>query len=136
MGLFTSKKSNEELKKISDECLTTLRNYINSTNDDNRLNMIFTRITIFRMKYDKKDSLFQNLVDRKKREQNLERNKLIIIQLEDIFSNIQNFDDTELSELDNLMKSVLPPQVANDKNGWNDFWKNVFDLFDKGAGKK
>lgn len=136
MGLFTSKNSNEELKKISDQCLSTLRNYINSTTDDNRLNMIFTRITIFRMKYDKKDSLFQNLIDRKKREQNLERNKLIIIQLEDIFSNIQNFDNAELTELNSLMNSVLPSQVANDKNGWNDFWKNVFDLFDKGAGKK
>lgn len=136
MGLFTSKKGNEELKKISDECLNTLRNYISSTTDDNRLNMIFTRITIFRMKYDKKDSLFQNLIDRKMREQSLERNKLIVIQLEDIFSNIQNFNDTELNELNDLMKSVLPPQVANDKNGWNDFWKNVFDLFDKGAGKK
>jgi len=136
MGWFTSKKNDEELKKISDECLTTLKNFINSTTDENRLNMIFTRITIFRMKYDKKDTLFQNLMDRKKRELNLERNKLIVIQLEDIFSNIQNFDDTELNELNELMKSVLPPQIVNDKNGWNAFWKTVFDLFDKGAGKK
>jgi hypothetical protein len=34
------------------------------------------------------------------------------------------------------MNSVLPPQIANVNNGWNDFWKSVFDLFDKGAGKK
>ena len=136
IGWFTSKKNDEELKKISDECLTTLKNFINSATDESRLNMIFTRITIFRMKYDKKDTLFQNLMDRKKRELNLERNKLIVLQLEDIFSNIQNFDDTELNELNELMKSILPSQVVNDKNGWNSFWKTVFDLFDKGAGKK
>lgn len=136
MGLFTSKKNDDELKKISDECLATLKNYISSTTDENRLNLIFTKITIFRMKYDKKDTLFQNLIDRKKRELNLERNKLIVIQLEDIFSNIQSFDGAELIELDELMKSVLPPQIANANNGWNAFWKTVFDLFDKGAGKK
>jgi adenylate cyclase len=40
LGLFTGKKNSEEIKKISDECLATLRNYISTTTDENRLNMI------------------------------------------------------------------------------------------------
>ncbi len=136
MGLFSGKKNSDELKAISDGCLETIKKYIATATDDNRLNMMFTKITIFRMKYDKKDSFIQNFFDRKKREQNLERNSLIIVQLEDIFSNIQDFSNEENKELNELMNSILPPQVANEKNGWKDFWKNFFDLFDKGAGKK
>jgi septum formation topological specificity factor MinE len=136
MGLFSGKKNNEELKKISDECLQTISKYIDSSTDENRLNMMFTKITIFRMKYDKKDSLFQNFVDRKKREQNLERNRLIILQMDDILANILSFNDSEYEELNILMNAILPPQVANEKNGWNSFWRKFFELFDKGSGKK
>ena len=88
------------------------------------------------MKYDKKDSLFQNFVDRKKREQNLERNRLIILQMDDILANILSFNDSEYEELNILMNAILPPQVANEKNGWNSFWRKFFELFDKGSGKK
>lgn len=98
--------------------------------------MMFTKITIFRMKYDKKDSLFQNFVDRKKREQNLERNRLIILQMDDILANILSFNDSEYEELNILMNAILPPQVANEENGWNSFWRKFFKLFDKGSGKK
>ena len=79
MGLFSGKKNNMELKKISDECLQTISKYIDSSTDENRLNMMFTKITIFRMKYDKKDSFWQNFVHKKKRKQNLERKWLIIL---------------------------------------------------------
>lgn len=136
MNLFSKKKSNEELKKISEECLETIKNFINTTNDANRLNMIFTEVTIFRMKYDKKDNIWQNYKDRKRREQNLERNLLIIIQLEDIFDNIEGFKTEEHQELNSLMNRVLPHPVLIGKNGWQSFWNGFLELFDKGSGKK
>lgn len=136
MNLFSKKKSNEELKKISEECLETIKNFINTTNDANRLNMIFTEVTIFRMKYDKKDNIWQNYKDRKRREQNLERNLLIVIQLEDIFDNIEGFKTEEHQELNSLMNRVLPHPVLIGKNGWQSFWNGFLELFDKGSGKK
>mgnify|MGYP006883602736 CR=1 FL=1 len=136
MNLFSKKKSNEELKKISEECLETIKNFINTTNDANRLNMIFTEVTIFRMKYDKKDNIWQNYKDRKRREQNLERNLLLVIQLEDIFDNIEGFKTEEHQELNSLMNRVLPHPVLIGKNGWQSFWNGFLELFDKGSGKK
>lgn len=132
MSFFTKNKSNEELKKISNECLLTIKKFIETTKDIHRLNMIFTEITIFRMKYDKKDFFWQNYKDRKKREQNLHRDLLIVIQLEDIFDNFETFKEEEHKELNELMNRVLPQQVVNEKNGWTAFW----NLFDKGSGKK
>lgn len=136
MGIFTKSKSKEELKKISNECLLTIKKFIETTKDIHTLNMIFTEITIFRMKYDKKDFFWQNYKDRKKREQNLHRDLLIVIQLEDIFDNFEKFKEEELEELNELMSRILPQQVVNEKNGWTAFWNGFFELFDKGSGKK
>lgn len=136
MVFFTKNKSNEELKKISNECLLTIKQFIETTKDIHTLNMIFTEITIFRMKYDKKDFFWQNYKDRKKREQNLHRDLLIVIQLEDIFDNIETFKEEEHKELNELMNRVLPQEVVNEKNGWSAFWNGFFEQFDKGSGKK
>ena len=136
MGIFTKSKSKEELKKLSNECLLTIKKFIDNTNETNRLNLIFTEITIFRMKYDRKDNIWQNYKDRKKREQNIERNFLIAVQLEDIFDDFEKFKDEELEELNELMSRILPQQVVNEQNGWINFWNGFFELFDKGSGKK
>jgi len=136
LKIFPGKKSNEELKKISDECMVTLKNFINTCSDQNRLNMMFTEITIFRMKYDIKDGILQNILDRKKRQINIERNALIIVQMEDIFENISSYEISELDELNNLMSRILPPAISSNPNGWNNFWSSFWQLFDRGAGKK
>ena len=136
MGLFGKNKTNEELEKVKQECFTKICEYIKTSNDQNRLNMMFTEITIFRMKYDKKDGLFQNLRDLRKRQQNIDKNNLIVSQIEDIFDSINKFDPNELDELNDLMKSVLPPEVKTSKNGWDQFWSDFWSWFDKGAGKK
>lgn len=135
MGLFGKNKTNEELEKVKQECFTKICEYIKTSKDQNRLNMMFTEVTIFRMKYDKKDGLFQNLRDLRKRKQNIDKNNLIVSQIEDIFDSINKFDPNELDELNDLMKSVLPQEVKTSKNGWEQFWSDFWSNFDKGAGK-
>jgi len=136
LKFFPGKKTNEELKKICDEFMLTLSNYINNSDDQNRLNMIFTEITIFRMKYDKKDNILQNFFDRKKRQANIERNALIIVQIEDIFDNITDYEKSELEELNSLMSRLLPASVSNNSKDWKYFWSSFWQLFDQGAGRK
>ena len=60
--------------------------YINSLNDNCKLNEIFTEITILRIKLDSNDHFLENLKDKKKRRENCERKKLIIIQFDDIMN--------------------------------------------------
>lgn len=136
MALFGKNKTNEELENVKQECLNKICEYVKSSNDHNRLNMMFTEITIFRMKYDIKDGLFQNLKDLRKRVQNISRNSLIISQIEDIFDSIKKYNSKELDELNQLMNSILPPEVRKTQNGWEKFWSDFWNYFDKGAGKK
>ena len=93
--------------------------YINSLNDNCKLNEIFTEITILRIKLDSNDHFLENLKDKKKRRENCERKKLIIIQFDDIMNVCRKYKNKQYLEIDLVMKRILP--YGKEKNVWDNF---------------
>lgn len=133
MNLFNKRKPNiDERVKTYEE---TFVQYVNTIGDDATLNMVFTEITILRIKLDKNDHFFTNIKDELERRKHCSRNELTIIQFKDIMEssfNKYNKEDYEL--IDSTMRKILPQ--GNQTNWWTEFWNFMCECFNNATGKK
>lgn len=116
MGIFHKTQELDEKVLIYKQ---QFESYINSLNDNCKLNEIFTEITILRIKLDSNDHFLENLKDKKKRRENCERKKLIIIQFDDIMNVCRKYKNKQYLEIDLVMKRILP--YGKEKNVWDNF---------------
>ena len=128
------KKQSKELKAKIEECKKKFLEYINSCSEENKLNMLFTELTLFRANHDGKDGIIQNIKDYLKRKEDISRSAWIYSQLDDILDNFTDNDSQYDREFNELMNRLIP----QDKylNGWDAFWSWLWSNFDKMAGKK
>lgn len=116
MGIFHKTQELDEKVLVYKQ---QFESYINSLNDNCKLNEIFTEITILRIKLDSNDHFLENLKDKKKRRENCERKKLIIIQFDDIMNVCRKYKNKQYLEIDLVMKRILP--YGKEKNVWDNF---------------
>ena len=116
MGIFHKTQELDEKVLVYKQ---QFESYINSLNDNCKLNEIFTEITILRIKLDSNDHFWKNLKDEKKRIENCERKKLIIIQFDDIMKVCKNYKNKQYLEIYLVMKRILP--YGKEKNVWDSF---------------
>ena len=116
MGIFHKTQELDEKVLVYKQ---QFESYINSLNDNCKLNEIFTEITILRIKLDSNDHFLENLKDKKKRRENCERKKLIIIQFDDIMNVCRKYKNKQYLEIDLVMKRILP--YGKEKNVWDSF---------------
>ncbi len=135
--MFGKKKYNKELLEKANKCKDIINAYVTNCSDNQVLNALFTKITIFRMKYDRKDFFIKNILDWMKRKKNIEVKALIVNQLDDILDeSIFEYDETQIKELEQFMVDILPSEEKTKTNGFIDFITNFWDYFFKGAGVK
>ena len=123
MGLF-KKTHKQELDEKAENFLGELTGFIDSCNDENMLNRMFTEVTILRMELDRKDSLLQNFRDFKKRQQSIEKKSLIKVQFQDIVENYASYNTEQLKRIDEIMNIVFK-NTPSQKSGWQSFWENI-----------
>ena len=113
----------------------TFFNYLNSENNDIRLNEIFTEITILRIKLDSHDNILVNYFDSKKLSSKCNKKDLIKLQFEDLLktSKVRKYTDEKYKLIDDVMKNILHNQQLSD---WEKFWKWVGQCLDKATGRK
>ena len=116
MGIFHKTQELDEKVLVYKQ---QFESYINSLNDNCKLNEIFTEITILRIKLDSNDHFLKNLKDKEKRRENCERKKLIIIQFDDIMNVCRKYKNKQYLEIDLVMKRILP--YGKEKNAWDSF---------------
>lgn len=128
------KKQSKELKVKIEEYKKTFLKYINSCNEECKLNMLFTELTLFRANHDGKDGIIQNIKDALKRKEDISRSAWIYAQLDDILDNFTDDDSQYDMEFNELMNKLLPQDKGT--SGWDAFWNWLWSKFDKAAGKK
>lgn len=132
--MFFKKHQSKQLKAKIKEYKDSFLKYLDSCNDECELNLIFTEFTLFRAKYDIKDSFIQNIKDYLKRKKSISRNDWIRSQLEDILDNFTDDDSEYDREFNDLMNRIIPSDKRT--SGWDVFWNWLSSCFDKAAGKK
>ena len=124
MMLFFKKAQKQELDSKAKKFVEELNGFIDSCNDENMLNKMFTEVTILRMELDGKDSLWQNFKDFKKRKQNIGKKELIKVQFRDIIENYGNYDSAQLKQIDAIMNIVFN-NVSVPKSWWQTLWEDI-----------
>ena len=126
--------------KLSDEAkeyISKIKEFIATTNDENKLNEIFTEITILRMKLDEFDGIIGNYRDLKKRKEDLTKKGLIISQLNDICEDYLGYSMEDKQLVDDVMNRIIPKPVENQVNNQSiSWWDKIWGNYDKATGKK
>lgn len=121
MSIF-SKKTIIDAK--AQEYINKINSFVDASNDENKLNLMFTDITILRMKLDGADGLFKNIKDFRERKKSLNRNDLIKVQIYDICEDYKKYKPEQIIEIDKIMLKLLPQE--KNKSIW-DFLKECLD---------
>lgn len=119
-------------KKLDEKALTyikELNNYVDSCKNDNELNLMFTEVTILRMRLDVFDSLLTNLRDARKRKEVIDKKSLIKVQIYDICESYSVFGVEEKKSVDLIMKKILPQKESKS------FWVWIGECIDNATGK-
>lgn len=91
--------------------------FVDTINDENKLNDLFVKITILRIKLDPADGIFQNFKDYLERQNSSCRNNLIKLQFNDICLGYHKYNANQKREIDSIMLEILPKQTNN--SIWN-----------------
>lgn len=132
MSIFSKK---QKLNETALNYINDMNKFVENSKDASLLNLLFTEITILRMKLDKHDSFISNIKDAKKRKESINKKDLIKVQFYDICENYNSYSIEEIKEIDKIMNNILPKELPAQQNKSKSFWDLLKECFNNATGK-